>query len=136
MVIVSSAIHLYLLAHRNAWAFAHALREGAGSAVCFCLAILLIWPVAALFFYHVRLLLLNITTIEQIRVTAHKRLVPGAAAPPNPFSHGGWRRNLAAVLCRPPGMTWIDLPGVATEDRRAINPAYTAAEDGWIGRRE
>ena len=124
MVIVSSAIHLWLLAQRNTWSFAHALREGAGSAVCFSLAIILIWPVGALFSYHVRLLLLNITTIEQIRVTAHKRLVPGAAAPPNPFSHGGWRRNLAAVLCRPPGMTWIDLSGVATEDRRSINPEY------------
>ncbi|KZV63448.1 zf-DHHC-domain-containing protein [Peniophora sp. CONT] len=136
MVIVSSAIHLYLLAQRNSWSFAHALRTGAGSAVCFSLAIILIFPVSALLFYHVRLLLLNITTIEQIRVTAHKRLVPNAAAPPNPFSHGGWRRNLAAVLCRPPGMSWIDLPGVATEDRRAINPAYAGAEDGWVGGRE
>jgi palmitoyltransferase ZDHHC9/14/18 len=34
--------------------FAHALSKGAGSATAFCLAITVIWPVAALLMYHVR----------------------------------------------------------------------------------
>lgn len=70
-----------------------------------------------------QLLLLNVTTIEQIRNQAHKTLVPGAP-PPNPFSHGNWRRNLLAVLCRPVGYSWLDAAGVAVEDRREVNPGF------------
>ncbi|KAJ7632757.1 DHHC palmitoyltransferase-domain-containing protein [Roridomyces roridus] len=121
LVIVTSAIHLYLLVHWNHLAFKDALRHGAGSAVVFSVGILVIWPVAALLSYHMRLLLLNVTTIEQIRNQAHKSLVPGPA-PPNPFSHGSWRRNLLAVLCRPVGYSWLDAGGEATRDEREINP--------------
>jgi palmitoyltransferase ZDHHC9/14/18 len=32
----------------------HALGEGAGSAVAFCLAVTVIWPVGALLAYHMR----------------------------------------------------------------------------------
>jgi palmitoyltransferase ZDHHC9/14/18 len=42
--------------------------------------------------------------------------------PPNPFSHGNWRRNLLAVLCRPQGYSWLDASGVVTEDKRQVNP--------------
>lgn len=52
---------------------------------------------------------------------AHKSLSP-EPAPPNPFSHGNWRRNLLYVLCRTPGYSWSDFTAIATEDKRAINP--------------
>ncbi|KAJ7097794.1 DHHC palmitoyltransferase-domain-containing protein [Mycena belliarum] len=121
LVICTSAIHLYLLTRREGLDFKHALRRGAGSAVVFSLSIAVIWPVAALLTYHMRLLLLNVTTIEQIRNQAHKSLVPGPA-PPNPFSHGSWRRNLLAVLCRPVGASWLDGASYVTQDEREANP--------------
>ena len=111
-----------------------------GSAIVFCLSVCVIWPVAALLVYHMRvcslspffsldfgltfgqLLLLNITTIEQIRNTAHKSLEPTAPPPPNPFSHGSWRRNCLAVLCRPEGTSWLNARGVKTRDDRLVNP--------------
>ncbi|KAJ7449951.1 DHHC palmitoyltransferase-domain-containing protein [Mycena latifolia] len=121
LVICTSALHLYLLTRREHIDFKHALRRGAGSAVVFCLSISVIWPVAALLTYHMRLLLLNVTTIEQIRNQAHKSLVPGPA-PANPFSHGSWRKNLLAVLCRPVGASWLDGAAFATQDEREVNP--------------
>nr|GAT53294.1 predicted protein [Mycena chlorophos] len=121
LVICTSAIHLALLPGREHISFKRALREGAGSAVVFSLSIVVFWPVMLLLMYHMRLLLLNITTLEQIRNQAHKTLVPGAA-PQNPFSHGSWRRNLVAVLCRPSGYSWLDAHGYAVQDAREINP--------------
>ncbi|KXN91497.1 Palmitoyltransferase ZDHHC9 [Leucoagaricus sp. SymC.cos] len=133
LIICTSALHLYLLTVRDKLAFRHALKRGAGSAVAFCLSILIIWPVSALLLYHMRLLLLNITTIEQIRNQAHKSLIPDAP-PPNPFSHGNWRRNLINVLCRPAGYSWLDASAIATEDKREINPALTEGGGGiWDG---
>ncbi|KAF9448023.1 hypothetical protein P691DRAFT_670293 [Macrolepiota fuliginosa MF-IS2] len=133
LIICTSALHLYLLTIRENLDFRHALARGAGSAVAFCLSILIIWPVAALLSYHMRLLLLNITTIEQIRNQAHKSLIPDAP-PPNPFSHGNWRWNLINVLCRTPGYSWIDASAVATEDKREVNPAFTEGGGGiWDG---
>ncbi|KAF8969684.1 DHHC palmitoyltransferase-domain-containing protein [Flammula alnicola] len=121
LIICTAALHLYLLTRRDHISFRHALSKGAGSAVVFCMSICVIWPVGALLSYHMRLLLLNITTIEQIRNQAHKTLVPGPP-PPNPFSHGNWKKNLLAVLCRPQGYSWLDATGVVTEDKREINP--------------
>ncbi|KAF9558017.1 hypothetical protein CPC08DRAFT_743462 [Agrocybe pediades] len=127
LIIVTSGLHLYLLTRREHLSFRHALSSGVGSAVVFCMAISVIWPVAALLSYHVRLMLLNITTIEQIRNQAHKTLLPGPP-PPNPFSHGSWRRNVLAVFCRPQGYSWLDAHGVYTEDKREVNPAFTVFE--------
>jgi palmitoyltransferase ZDHHC9/14/18 len=121
LVATTAALHIYFLARGGA-GFRKALGRAAGSAVVFCLAIAVIWPVAVLLSYHMRLLLLNITTIEQIRNNAHKALVPGPP-PPNPFSHGSMRRNVLAVLCRPEGYSWLDASAVAVEDRRLVNPA-------------
>ncbi|KAJ7510016.1 DHHC palmitoyltransferase-domain-containing protein [Mycena galericulata] len=129
LVIVTAALHLYLLTRWEGLDFKGALRHGAGSAVAFCLAIAVIWPVAALMSYHMRLLLLNVTTIEQIRNQAHKTLIPGPA-PPNPFSHGSWRRNLLAVLCRPVGFSWLDAAAVATQDEREVNPGAVVRTGG------
>ncbi|KAG6856459.1 hypothetical protein H0H87_004319 [Tephrocybe sp. NHM501043] len=111
--------------------FRHALsdRKGIGSAVGFCLSIVVIWPVGALLAYHARLLLLNVTTIEMIRNQAHKTVaIPGAAKPSNPFSHGTRRRNAAAVLCRPRGYSWLQSHAVATQDMREVNPGMRPAE--------
>ncbi|KAJ3993590.1 DHHC palmitoyltransferase-domain-containing protein [Lentinula boryana] len=135
LVIATSVAHLYFLTKRGGpgtdsgpISFKQAISstQGAGSAAAFCLSAVVIWPVAALLSYHIRLLFLNITTIEQIRNQAHKTLVPGPA-PPNPFSHGSWRRNMMAVLCRSPGYSWLDPSAIATEDRREINPGSTVA---------
>ncbi|KAF7440631.1 Eukaryotic peptide chain release factor GTP-binding subunit [Pleurotus ostreatus] len=133
LIIVTSALHLWWLTQREHLDFRHALNRGAGSAVVFCLSIAIIWPVAALLSYHLRLLLLNITTIEQIRNQAHKTLVPDVA-PPNPFTHGSWRRNFVAILCRPAGYSWLNGPGIATEDKRDINPGLDG-EGVWDGPR-
>ncbi|KAF9265528.1 zf-DHHC-domain-containing protein [Marasmius fiardii PR-910] len=126
LIITTSALHIFLLTDREGLDFRHAIgrSDGAGSAAAFILSILVFWPVAALFSYHIRLVLLNITTIEQIRNQAHKTLVPGPA-PPNPFSHGTWRRNMMAVLCRPTGFSWLDPSGTATEDKREVNPGLS-----------
>jgi palmitoyltransferase ZDHHC9/14/18 len=132
-VICTSALHLYLLTVKDHINYRHALRRAPGSAVAFCMAICIIWPVAALFTYHVRLLVLNITTIEQIRNQAHKSLMPGSA-PPNPFTHGSWTRNLFAVLWRPRGLSWLNASAVATEDKRKINPGmFDNVWDGGSG---
>ncbi|KAJ7109519.1 DHHC palmitoyltransferase-domain-containing protein [Mycena epipterygia] len=123
LTICTSALHLWLMTRREGLDFKGALRRGAGSAVVFCLSISVIWPVVALLSYHMRLLLLNVTTIEQIRNQAHSSLVAGPA-PPNPFSHGSWRKNLLAVLCRPVGPTFLDAAGFATQDEREVNPGF------------
>lgn len=128
LMIITSALHLYLITRKEGASFHHAVNEGAGSVVVFCLSMIVIWPVAALLSYHFRLLLLNVTTIEQIRNQAHKSLGEGPA-PPNPFSHGSWRRNLTHVLCRPAGFSWLQPHAVATEDKRQVNPGLL--ENSW-----
>ncbi|KAF9532209.1 DHHC palmitoyltransferase-domain-containing protein [Crepidotus variabilis] len=122
LIIVTSALHLYFLTSRDHLSFKQALsnRQGTGSAVAFGLSVSVVWPVAALLTYHMRLLLLNTTTIEQIRNQAHKSLIPSGPAPPNPFSHGSWGRNVAAVLCRPTGWSWLDASAPVKEDRREV----------------
>uniref|UniRef100_A0A8H7Y158 protein S-acyltransferase n=1 Tax=Psilocybe cubensis TaxID=181762 RepID=A0A8H7Y158_PSICU len=139
LIILTSALHLYFVTRREHIDLAHALRtaQGVGSAVAFALSVCVIWPVGALLSYHMRLLLLNITTIEQIRNQAHKTLIPGPP-PPNPFSHGSWKRNLLAVLCRPQGFSWLDAAAPVTEDKREVNPGLLEGEgmDGEEGEEE
>ncbi|KAF8503607.1 DHHC palmitoyltransferase-domain-containing protein [Russula emetica] len=129
LVIVTSALHLSMLtSEKRVKNFSHALGKGAGSVVAFCLAVIVVWPVGALLAYHVRLLCLNVTTIEQIRNSAHKSIVPGTA-PPNPFAHSSWRGNIVDVLCRPSGFTWVQGHAVATEDKRLVNPGFEDQAD-------
>lgn len=54
LIICTSALHLYFLTRREEIGFRLALRRGAGSAVAFCMSICVIWPVAALMSYHMR----------------------------------------------------------------------------------
>ncbi|KDQ07259.1 hypothetical protein BOTBODRAFT_180857 [Botryobasidium botryosum FD-172 SS1] len=128
LIIVTSALHLYLLTHTRGLDFKHALAQAPGSAVVFCMSILVVWPVLALMSYHVRLLLLNITTIEQVRNQAHSSIMPGPA-PPNPFSLSTWYHNLAYILCRPAGYSWVNPSGIAVQDQRKLNPGLA---EGWL----
>jgi len=68
LLIITSALHLFFLTRREHIGFRRALDKGIGSAIVFCLSIAVIWPVAALLTYHMRLLLLNTTTIEQVSI--------------------------------------------------------------------
>lgn len=126
LVIVTAALHLYFLARDEHTNFHHAISEGWGSAVAFCLGFGVFMPIVALFSYHVRLVLLNQTTIEQIRNKAHKSLDPKAPPPPNPFG-SNWQRNVATVLCRPRGYSWLDAHDVQVEDKREVNPGMIGA---------
>jgi len=128
LIMVTSALHLYLLTAKENMNFKHAIGHAVGSVVAFALSVVVVWPVAALLVYHLRLLVLNATTIEQLRNQAHKAVVSGPA-PPNPFSHGSWRHNLTYVLCRPIGYSWLDGPGMATEDKRLVNPGMEKYDD-------
>jgi len=129
LVIVTSALHLSILTREKGVSdFSHALSKGVGSAIAFCLAATVIWPVGALLVYHVRLLCLNVTTIEQIRNSAHKSIAPGTT-PPNPFAHSSWIGNLADVLCRPGGFSWVEPYAVATQDKRLVNPGLEDQAD-------
>ncbi|KAF9649019.1 zf-DHHC-domain-containing protein [Thelephora ganbajun] len=127
-IMVTCALHLYFLTVRRKIKFREALEHGAGSAVAFSISVVVIWPVLALLSYHLRLLMLNVTTIEQIRNSAHETVTSGPA-PPNPFSHGKWTRNFAYVLCRPAGSSWLDGHGIATEDKREVNPGLLGNKD-------
>ncbi|KAL1693316.1 DHHC palmitoyltransferase-domain-containing protein [Schizophyllum commune] len=120
-VIITAALHLYYLVRDEETNLRHAVSEGWGSAVVFCLGLGVFMPVVALLSYHVRLVFLNQTTIEQIRNKAHKSVDPQAPLPPNPFG-SNWRRNIATVLCRPRGYSWIEAHEVQVEDKREINP--------------
>lgn len=54
LIIVTSALHLFFLTRKEHMDFKHALSQGAGSAVAFCMSISVIWPVGALLSYHMR----------------------------------------------------------------------------------
>ncbi|KAG8904079.1 Eukaryotic peptide chain release factor GTP-binding subunit [Tulasnella sp. 403] len=123
LVMATAIVHVYLVSHQQYHSVAHGLRHASGSAVAAALCIVVIWPMLALTLYHVRLLLLNITTIEQVRNQAHHKLT-NAPTPPNPFTIGRWYHNVAYLLCRPPGYSWVDLPGYAMHDTRKVNPGF------------
>jgi len=68
--------------------------------------------------------------MKQLRNQAHKSLEPGVK-PPNPFSYGSWRSNLAEVLCRPAGFSWLDGREYVCEDKRQVNPGLDDIGLGW-----
>ncbi|THH09362.1 hypothetical protein EW145_g2079 [Phellinidium pouzarii] len=135
LIICTSALHLVIQAHDEHIDAKESLRLGAGSgsAVVFVLTVIVIWPVGGLLGYHMRLLLLNLTTIEQIRNSAHKSLASGPP-PPNPFALGNWRHNLAEMLCRTQGMSWLAAAEIATEDKREPNPGAEIGDDSGTRR--
>lgn len=94
LFIITSALHIYYLTQREHLDFQGALVHGIGSTIVFCLSVIVIWPVTALLSYHMRvnilptyliphfadeffiqLLLLNVTTIEQVSCPHICRLI-------------------------------------------------------------
>ncbi len=90
LIICTAVLHLVIQARRDNISAGASIRKGAGSAVVFVISALVFWPVTGLLGYHVRvsgvascpplclhadaslsieqLLLLNLTTIEQVRL--------------------------------------------------------------------
>lgn len=133
LVIITSAFHLLLLIRRHTVVnFVAALKTAPGSAAAFVMSILVLGPVAALFFYHVRLMLLNITTIEQVRNQAHRSLIPGPL-PANPFTLNRWYRNLGYLMCRPVTYSYIEGPALVKHDHRLPNPGHKRVSRNMIG---
>lgn len=127
LVIVTSALNLAFLCHKEHISFLKALNTAPGSAVVFCLGIAVIGPLSSLLGFHLRLLVYNTTTVEQIRKKAERKW--GESPAPNPWSFGRWYRNMAYMLCHPAGYSWIEASAVTMEDRRQINPgAYELLE--------
>ncbi|OXB39856.1 hypothetical protein J007_00278 [Cryptococcus neoformans] len=123
-IVILSAIHFSLLCHHDNISFKNALSNSPGAAVSFLLGILAIIPVLFLLQYHIRLLLFNITTLEQIRANTSKSLFAMPKRPDNPFSGPSLVSNvLLASLARPQFPSWIDASGWKQEDKRQINPA-------------
>ena len=140
MVIITSALHLWLLISKGFVPdFASAIKAAPGSTAAFVMSVLVLGPVAALFFYHVRvcgmfgnknpltnvlqLMLLNVTTIEQVRNQAHRSLMPGPL-PPNPFTLKTWYKNLGYLMCRPIISSYIDASSLVKHDHRLPNPGH------------
>jgi hypothetical protein len=68
-----------------------------------------------------QLLALNVTTIEQLRNSAHAAASGEAGGPgPNPFSLGKWTRNAAWGACRPAGMSWVEGWKLLRADQRVM----------------
>lgn len=65
---------------------------------------------------------------RQLRNQAHRSLEPGVKPPANPFTYGSWRSNVAEVLCRPAGLSWLDGRADVCEDKRRVNPGL---DDVW-----
>jgi hypothetical protein len=53
-IIVTCALHFYILTVRHGINFREALKQGVGSAVAFSMTCVVIWPVLALLSYHLR----------------------------------------------------------------------------------
>ncbi|KAL1407018.1 Eukaryotic peptide chain release factor GTP-binding subunit [Vanrija albida] len=128
-VVVFSAIHFSLLCHHDHVSFGRALRDSPGAAVSFLLGLLTLAPVMFLLWYHIRLLLYNLTTIEQIRASASNNWMRATTRPYNPFAAPTWGRNvILASIGRPQVPSWIDANGRVVEDNRRVNPALTTPE--------
>lgn len=135
--------------------FGQALKHAPLTAVVFLLSVMVTAPLLTLFGYHVRLVGMNRTTVEQIRINTTKRyggaednassiggdekgrrwwqkasLCPCSklgvpGKDPNPFAFRTVYRNTRSVLCRPNNRSWIDRRGREVIDRRKTNP-------GWV----
>lgn len=124
LMVVTSALHIYLqtLPSHGSKNFREALDgTGIGSGVVFVVCAAVVWPVGTLLGYHIRLLALNITTIEQLRISAQASLQEGGPGP-NAFSLGKWSRNMAWGACRPAGMSWVEgWQAVRADERRLLD---------------
>ncbi|KAK8864432.1 hypothetical protein IAR55_001680 [Kwoniella newhampshirensis] len=123
-IVIFSAVHFSLLCHHDHVSFGKALQNSPGAAVSFLLGIFLIGPVLFLLSYHIRLLVHNLTTVEQIRSSASGRSFLSRTRPDNPFaSESTFANIILASVGRPQFPSWIDASGWVGEDRREVNPA-------------
>lgn len=128
-VVVFSALHFSMLCAHDHISFKQALQESPGAAVSFGLGILTLAPVLFLLWYHIRLLLYNLTTIEQIRASASSNLFRATQRPYNPFAAPTRLQNIVrASIGRPQVPSWVDAAGYVVEDNRRVNPALTTPE--------
>ncbi|WWD17270.1 hypothetical protein CI109_101710 [Kwoniella shandongensis] len=124
--VVFSAVHFSLLCHHDHISFRRALQDSPGAAVSFLLGLLVLGPVLFLLSYHTRLLLHNLTTVEQIRASASGRSFLNRARPDNPFASDSLFANvILASMGRPQFPSWIDASGWVDEKTREVNPALT-----------
>lgn len=122
LCIVFSAVHLKLLTNNGTTSFGRALAISPASAVLFLLILIVFVPIMTLFTYHLRLIVMGRTTVEQIRINTQKAHAYEADKPlsqklkwttlthcklgipdedPNPFAYRDPCRNCCVVLCRP-----------------------------------
>ncbi|CAO1615560.1 unnamed protein product [Sympodiomycopsis kandeliae] len=121
LCMIFSALHLKFLTlppsdkHQGSdKSFKGALSTSPMSAVLFLLILAVFFPILTLFSYHLRLILMGRTTVEQIRINttkAHsyskeksnwmKFKLGKPEEDPNPFAYRNPFRNCANVLCRP-----------------------------------
>lgn len=128
-IVVFSAIHFSMICHHEHVSFKQALQDSPGAAVSFILGILVLPPILFLFWYHIRLLLYNLTTIEQIRASASRNLFKATTRPYNPFAKSSrWKNIVAASIGRPQVPSWVRANDGVVDDRRAVNPALTTPE--------
>jgi hypothetical protein len=73
--------------------------------------------------HPLQLMLLNITTIEQVRNQAHRSILPGPL-PSNPFTLKRWYRNLGYLMCRPVNYSYIEASSLVEHDLRLPNPGH------------
>ncbi|KAK0530527.1 Eukaryotic peptide chain release factor GTP-binding subunit [Tilletia horrida] len=136
--------------------FKGALAKAPVTAVLFCVTLVSLAPIGTLLGYHVWLVMMNRTTVEQIRINTAREYgeKPGsqihpedrpqrsvlskmcctsschdmglAGIDPNPFASRSPWRNLLGSLGRPRSFSWIEPSRYVTYDNRLENPATTA----------
>ncbi|KAE8220878.1 hypothetical protein CF319_g5666 [Tilletia indica] len=136
--------------------FRGALAKAPVTAFLFCLTLAALAPIITLLGYHCWLVMMNRTTVEQIRINTAREYgeKPGsqlhpedrpersvlsrmcctstchdmgiAGLDPNPFASRSAWRNALGSLGRPRSFSWIEPSSRATYDTRLDNPAKTA----------
>ncbi|CAD6903166.1 unnamed protein product [Tilletia laevis] len=136
--------------------FREAIAEAPVTAVLFCVTVASLAPIITLLGYHCWLVMMNRTTVEQIRINTAREYgeKPGsqlhpddrpprsllarmccastcndmgiAGIDPNPFASRSAWRNALGSLGKPRSFSWIEPSSRATHDNRLDNPATTA----------
>jgi hypothetical protein len=78
-IVTFSAIHFKLLTTRQAISFRQALSDSPGSAVAFSIGVLVVWPLLALWGYHLRV---SVELEERLQSGADGRGLTGVANVP------------------------------------------------------
>ncbi|KAJ9105361.1 hypothetical protein QFC21_001730 [Naganishia friedmannii] len=130
--LVFSALHYSVLCSREHISFGKALGRVPEAAVSFILGVILLAPITALLGYHLRLMLINATTVEQIRASASKSFLSPTERPINHFTYGSFIKNFGYMICRPQNPSWLDASGWDTQDMRQPNPGVIRAVDQHI----